>query len=185
MSILAVELDLLDLILDWQMAIAWAGEANCEPSRLGWWRTDLIDDLGGGDLLVRLLPRTKLYAGWESAREAAISTDRRARQKMANPDKLRTIFFWGFDLDEKLTDRLAVRKRRSEHLKLPIAWENGFNREEIAKQIGDCCGHSKYEIVAGGREVRSSGTDASSLLSLVAAIVPFEQTYSMPFFRIA
>jgi hypothetical protein len=42
MSVLAVDLDLLDLILDWQMTIAWAGEANCEPSRLGWWRTDLI-----------------------------------------------------------------------------------------------------------------------------------------------
>ncbi len=47
MSVLAVDLDLLDLILDWQMTIAWAGEANCEPSRLGWWRTDLIDELGG------------------------------------------------------------------------------------------------------------------------------------------
>ena len=93
MSVLAVELDFLDLILDWQMTIAWAGEANCEPSRLGWWRTDLIDDLGGGDLLARLLPRTKVYAGWESARQAALATDRRARQRMANPDKLRTIFF--------------------------------------------------------------------------------------------
>jgi hypothetical protein len=50
MSVLAVDLNLLDLILDWQMTIAWAGEANCEPSRLGWWLTDLINDLGGGDL---------------------------------------------------------------------------------------------------------------------------------------
>ena len=185
MSILAVDLDLLDMILDWQMTIAWAGEANCEPSRLGWWRTDLIDDLGGGDLLARLLPRTKVYAVWESAREAAIATDRRTRQRMANPDKLRTIFFWGFDLDEKLHDRLAARKRRSENLKLPITWENGFDREAIAKQIGDRCGESKYEIVAGGREIHRNGTDASSLLSLVAALVPFDQNYPMPFYRIA
>jgi len=185
MSILAVDLDLLDMILDWQMTIAWLGEANCEPPRLGWWRTDLIDDLGGGDLLSRLLPRTKLYAGWEAAREAAIATDRLARQRMADPDKLRTIFFWGFDLDEKLTDRLAVRKRQSENLKLPIAWENGFDRGAITKQISDHCGESKYEIVAGGREIHRNGTDASSLLSLVAALVPFDQNYPMPFYRIA
>jgi|JFJP01.1.fsa_nt_gi hypothetical protein len=185
MSVLAVDLDLLDLILDWQMTIAWAGEANCEPSRLGWWRTDLIDDLGGGDLLARLLPRTKVYAGWESARQAAIATDRRARQRMANPDKLRTIFFWGFDLDEKLHDRLAARKRLSENLKLPLAWEDGFDREAIAKQISDRCGESKYELVAGGREIRRSDSDQQNLLFLVAALVPFDQNYSMPFYRIA
>lgn len=184
MSIPAVELDLLDLILDWQMTIAWLGEANCEPSRLGWWRTDLIDDLGGGDLLARLLPRTKVYAGWEAVREAAIATDRRARQRMANPDKLRTIFFWGFDLDEKLTDRIAIRKALNQKLDLPISWEDDFDRELLAKQICDRSGESKYELVAGGREIRKTGSNQQNLLSLVAAIVPFDKNYPMPFYRI-
>lgn len=185
MSVLAVDLDLLDLILDWQMTISWAGEANCEPSRLGWWRTDLIDELGGGDLLARLLPRTKVYAGREAVRDAAIAVDRRSRQRMADPDKLRTIFFWGFDLDEKLNDRLAARKRLSENLKLPIAWEDGFDRERIAKQIRDCCDESKYDLVAGGREVSNKGREASNLLAMVAALVPFDQNYPMPFYRIS
>jgi len=185
MSIPAVELDLLDLILDWQMTIAWLGEANCEPSRLGWWRTDLIDDLGGGDLLARLLPRTKVYAGWEAVREGAIAADHRARQRMADPDKLRTIFFGGFDLDARLTDRLAIRKRFNQKLHLPIAWEDGFDRELITKQIRDRCGESKYELVAGGREICKTDSDQQNLLSLVAATVPFDQNYPMPFYRIS
>ena len=104
---------------------------------------------------------------------------------MANPDKLRTIFFWGFDLDEKLHDRLAARKRLSENLKLPIAWEDGFDREAIAKQISDRCGESKYELVVGGLEIRSFDSDQQNLLFLVAALIPFDQNYSMPFYRIA
>lgn len=31
----------------------------CEPKRLNWWRTDLVDEEGGGKFFGRLLPKTK------------------------------------------------------------------------------------------------------------------------------
>ncbi len=174
----------LDLILNWQMAIAWAGEAKCQPSRLGWWNTDLIDEEGGGDLLARLLPRTKAYAGWEAVRDGAIAVDRRTRQRMAAPDAIRTLFFLGFDIDEQLSDRLAERKRLNEKLTLPIEWTNGFDREVLAKKICDCCGDSKYRTTVGGREVSNSGTTVNNFLALVAALAPWDKEYSMPFYRV-
>ena len=44
---------ILDKILALQIMVAWAGEGACEPKRLDWWRTDLIDEYGGGDLFTR------------------------------------------------------------------------------------------------------------------------------------
>jgi hypothetical protein len=38
--------NILDKILALQIMVAWAGEGACEPKRLDWWRTDLIDELG-------------------------------------------------------------------------------------------------------------------------------------------
>jgi hypothetical protein len=62
----------LDEILALQITAAWAGEGACVPPRLGWWRTDLVDPAGGGDLLARLLPKTHAWASIEAVREAAI-----------------------------------------------------------------------------------------------------------------
>ena len=72
----------LDTILALQMTIAWAGEGLCEPKRLDWWRTDLIDEAGGGDLLKRLLPKTHQWAALEAVRSAAIQIDRRDRKSV-------------------------------------------------------------------------------------------------------
>ena len=47
----------LDAILALQLTVAWAGEGLSDPKRLDWWRTDLVDALGGGDLFARLLPK--------------------------------------------------------------------------------------------------------------------------------
>ena len=100
----------LDHILALQITVAWAGEGLCEPKRLGWWKTDLVDELGGGDLFGRLLPKTAKWAALEAVRQAGIATDKQARAKLANPANVRTLFFWGFTIDEKLKDRLAVHK---------------------------------------------------------------------------
>ncbi|PZO41939.1 MAG: BREX-6 system BrxE protein [Pseudanabaena frigida] len=179
-----MDVQTLDLILDWQMAIAWSGEGICQPTRLGWWRTDLIDEDGGADLLSRLFPRTKFYAGWEAVRDAAIAVDRRARQRMAAPDEIRTLFFCGFDIDEQLNDRLAERKRLNKKLTLPIDWGNGFDCEALAKQICDRCGSSEYRTVFGGREVINTGTTARNFSALVAALTPWDKEYPMPFYRV-
>ena len=65
----------IDKILTLQIMVAWAGEGGCEPKRLDWWRTDLIDEYGGGDLLQRLLPKTHLWASLEAVRLATIQVD--------------------------------------------------------------------------------------------------------------
>ncbi len=101
----------LDAVLALQLTVAWAGEGLCEPPRLGWWQTDLVDELGGGDLLARLLPRTHRWAALATVRRAAVRADRKARLALARPDEVRTLFFWGFDTDEKLDDRLAWYQR--------------------------------------------------------------------------
>lgn len=33
----------LDAVLAVQLTVAWAGEGRCEPKRLGWWDTDVLD----------------------------------------------------------------------------------------------------------------------------------------------
>ncbi len=43
--------NIVDEILALQLAVAWAGEGVCEPERLGWWKTDMVDPDGGGDLM--------------------------------------------------------------------------------------------------------------------------------------
>src|SRR5689334_18925175 len=101
----------LDTVLALQITVAWAGEGRCEPRRLGWWPTDLVDPAGGGDLLARLLPRTHAWASLEAVREAARRADAQAREALANPDRLRTLFFLGFEIDELLSERLTSHKR--------------------------------------------------------------------------
>lgn len=76
-----------------QMTIAWAGEGLCEPKRLNWWCTDLIDRSGGGYLLQNLLPKTHEWAFLEAVRQVAIQQDRQTRQNLAQPDQVRTLFF--------------------------------------------------------------------------------------------
>ena len=68
----------LDALLTAQIAVAWAGEGGDEP-RLGWWRTDLVDEYGGEDLFARLLPHTARWAVLQAVREAARRTDARLR----------------------------------------------------------------------------------------------------------
>jgi hypothetical protein len=79
---------------------AWAGEKNARPQRLGWWRTDILDETGAGDLLSRLTPRTQEWAALEAVREAARSVDERTRRRSATPDRILTLFHFGFELDE-------------------------------------------------------------------------------------
>jgi hypothetical protein len=87
--------DQLDEVLALQLSIAWAGEANTEPKRMGWWRTGMCDEFGGEDLLKRLTPRTWEWAVLESARAAATKVDDRARNRAEDPDNLITLYRLG------------------------------------------------------------------------------------------
>jgi hypothetical protein len=178
----------LDAILAVQLTIAWAGEGRCSPRRLGWWDTDLIDDAGGGDLLARLLPRTHPWASLEAVREAARRTDAKARARMANADRMRTLYFLGFDVDEQLGDRVAAHKRSghppAEALRLPLPLTAAFSRETLAAALQQ--GDVAFKTVPNGRELKGQRPDAPDVLvkRLAAALVPLAEQYPLPFYAL-
>ena len=177
----------LDAILGWQFTIAWAGEGRCSPKRLGWWDTDLIDAAGGGDFFARLLPQTHAWASLEATREAARRTDAKARVKL-DPDRMRTLFFLGFELDERLGDRLRVLKGAgrppSETLPLPLPLSAAFSKDKFAVALG---GDVPFTIVPGGRQLKGARPDAPevAVARLAAALVPLVDQYPLPFFKLA
>jgi len=178
---------MLDTVLAFQLTIAWAGEGRCEPKRLGWWQTDVIDPAGGGDLFARLLPKTHAWASLEAAREAARRTDADARKALANPDRLRTLYFLGFELDELLADRLGNHKRQgtaTSQLPWPVAITERFDADRLARALGPAS--APHQVVPGGRQLKGTvPSDPTELVkSLAAALVPFAERYPMPFYRL-
>ena len=178
----------LDAILAVQVTVAWAGEGRCKPRRLGWWETDLIDEAGGGDFLARLLPQTHRWAALEAVREAARRTDAKARAKMADPDKMRTLFFLGFEVDEQLGDRFAAHKRSghspADVLPLPLPLTAEFSKDKLvsAFQGGDVA----FTKVPNGRQLKGPRPDAADALvkRLAAALVPLHDEYPLPFYKL-
>lgn len=177
----------LDAILAVQITVAWAGEGRCSPKRLAWWDTDLISQDGGGDFLARLLPQTHLWASLEAVREAARRTDAKARAKMADPDKMRSLYFLGFELDEQLTDRLASLKRSgrkpTEALTFPLPLSDEFSTEKlepVLKSTG-----ATFNTVPNGRELKGKAPDEPDALvkRLAGALLPLAEHYPLPFYK--
>jgi hypothetical protein len=179
----------LDAILALQLAIAWAGESREQTRRLGWWQTDLSDATGGGDFLSRLLPRTHAWASLESVREAARRVDEQARKTMADPDSLRTLFFLGFDVDERLAERLAEHKRGparpAEALRLPVPLAD-FNADAFSAVLRSPGKAPAYDVVPGGRQLKGSlpAEPDKVMLALSAALLPLAERYPLPFYRV-
>lgn len=178
----------LDAILAMQVTIGWAGEGRCSPRRLGWWDTDLIDEAGGGDFLARLLPQTHAWASLEAVREAARRVDAKARGKMADPDKMRTLFFLGFEIDEQLGDRLAAHKRSgrspADALPLTLPLTADFSKDKLASTLQG--GDVAFTTVPNGRQMKGKVPDSPDALvkRLAAALVPFAEQYPLPFFKL-
>lgn len=184
--------DVLDQIIALQIMVAWAGEGACEPKRLDWWRTDLIDEDGGGDLFVRLLPKTHKWASLEAVRQAAIQVDRCKREEMAQPDGIRTLFFWGYDIDEQLSDRAAFHKSSGEE---PLAVLSdicldiykSFSSEEFQQAIQLLNPGVDFRVVPNGREIMGDIQPQNWLENakkLTAALLPLAEGYPMPFYRL-
>lgn len=178
----------LDAVLALQLTVAWAGEGRCTPPRLGWWETDLIDEAGGGDFLKRLLPQTHAWASLEAVREAGRRIDAKARSKMADPDKMRTLFFLGFELDEQLGDRLSALKRAgrppSEALHLPLPLKADFSKDNLIATLQG--GDAAFTLVPGGRQLKGARPDAPEAMvrRLAAALVPLADQYPLPFYKL-
>ncbi|MBW4670330.1 MAG: BREX-6 system BrxE protein [Cyanomargarita calcarea GSE-NOS-MK-12-04C] len=189
MVVVQVANNILDKILALQIMVAWGGEGACEPKRLDWWRTDLIDEYGGGDLFARLLPKTSKWASLEAVRQAAIQVDRRKRQSMTQPDYVRTIFFWGYDVDEQLAQRLAFHKSSGENPLVAL-------EKDISLDIYKSFSQSEFEeairipvdflVVPNGREIVGDMLSSleESAKKLAAALLPLSESYPMPFYRL-
>lgn len=184
----AITTQALDTILAWQFTIAWAGEGLGDLNRLKWWRTDLVDEAGGGDFMQRLAPRTHRWAALEAVRHAAFLADQKARLGMANPDGVVTLYFWGFELDEKLTERIREHKGSLKNpedvlpLPLNISPSAKFNRTELEMALQP---ESGYRLQPGGRELKGfAPEDFSQAARLLAgALLPLTDSYPAPHFR--
>ena len=181
--------DELDEVLAVQFAVGWAGEGRSKPRRFGWWATDLVDEAGGGDLLARLAPRTHAWAALEAVREAARRVDAAAREKHGDGDRLRTIFFLGFELDEKLSDRLSAHKRRGDSpsaiLPLPFPLGAAFDPGSVVAGLAPH-GATPFDAVPPlGRQLKGAipAAPGDIVRALAAGLVPPAAEYPMPFFR--
>lgn len=180
----------IDLILALQITVAWAGEGLCDPQRLDWWRTDVVDEDGGGDLFQRLFPKTHGWTSLEAVRQVAMQQDRRMRSGMAQPDQVRTIFFLGFDLDEQLADRLIVHKRNGEPphdvLPLPMDLKRIFSEPDFKVALQVPGQEIKFQVSPSGREMGGEMPESPELWirNLAAALLPLSDRYPMPFYRL-
>jgi hypothetical protein len=174
----------LDAILALQLSVAWAGERAGDPARLGWWSSDLVDPLGGGDLFGRLVPRTAPWAALHLVRKVAQHVDAEARSKLAIGDTVWTLFHFGFDVDEALAERLAHHRANgiapAEVLRDALAigpWSSDAFAARLAK-----LGSPKTEATSGGLRLKhavGSAPEAAPLLA--AALAPLPPHYPMPY----
>ena len=173
----------LDAILALQFRVAWAGEALSDPPRLRWWRTDLVDPMSGGDFLQRLAPRTHGWASLEAVREAARLADLKSRKLLADPDSARTLYSWGFELDEMLADRIREQKWAM----APAPDMGEFDRARLEAEFKALAPEAGYNIQASGRQMRGPVPEdpAQAARMLVAALTPLGDAYPTPFFRIS
>jgi len=178
----------LDHALTAQIVVAWAGESG-EEKRLGWWRSDLVSEYGGKDLFRRLLPNTWLWAVLQGAREAARRTDAELRRQDHDPDRILSLFSLGFELDERIDERLQDLKRSGREPQEALAGLIGsielvWNRGRFLDWVQ---GHGVVETTVApvGRRVKGNPpTDFDQLVRrLVGALVPLADSYPLPHFR--
>lgn len=185
----SISAEALDAVLALQIAVGWCGESRESTKRLGWWNTDLVDPTGGGDFLARLLPRTHAWASLEAVREAARRTDEQGRRGMAEPDQLRSLFFLGFEVDERLAERLSEHKRSgappAEVLKFPVPLD-AFDTGSLTAALRLEGKAPAFDVVPGGRQVKGAMPAQIELAvkNLAAALVPLAERYPLPFYRV-
>ncbi len=178
----------LDAILAAQLVVAWAGEGG-EAPRLKWWKTDLASEFGGEDLFRRLLPHTWQWAVLEAVREAARRRDAELRAQDHDPDRLITLFRLGFEVDERLDERLADLKRAATPPQTALPGLKEVTGAPWSKELFSnwAAGHGEAAWVAApvGRRLKGDPPASVELLvkKLVAALHPLADAYPMPHYR--
>jgi hypothetical protein len=178
----------LDLVLTAQFAVAWAGEGG-ESRRLAWWRTDMVSEFGGADLFKRLAPSSWRWAVLQAARAAAQRVDRVERGRLDDADKALTLFFQGFELDERIEERLQELKRlhAEPERALPGLGEvvgEEWDREKFAGWVR-AHGVALPPDSPVGRLIKGAAPAGLELRfqKLISALDPLGPEYPLPYFR--
>ncbi len=174
----------LDAILALQLSVAWAGERTGEPPRLGWWSSQLVDPLGGGDLFSRLVPRTAEWASLGLVRKVAQRVDADARAKLAIGDTVWTLFHFGFDVDEALAERLAHHRttETTPAVALGDALAIGiWSKDAFAKRLASLGKPATEQTSAGLKLTTRVSTAMYAAPLLAAALSPLPAIYPMPY----
>jgi hypothetical protein len=179
----------LDHILTAQLAVAWAGEGG-EAPRLGWWKTFMVHEDGGLALFEEIAPATHRWVVFQGAREAARRADAALRARDHDPDRLYTLFRFGFELDERLDERLLDHKRagRDPFVALPGLNELCTARWDAAHFADWVAGHGTVNVVgtpAGRRLTGDRPADVErQARNLVAALHPASPSYPLPHYKV-
>jgi hypothetical protein len=182
-----IPLSAIDLALTAQIVVAWAGEAG-EHTRLGWWRSDLVSEFGGEDLFRRLLPSTWAWAVLQAARETARRRDAELRRQDHDPDRILSLFSLGFELDERIDERLHDLKRSGRDPKEALPGlaiiDEGWDRHRFVEWVTS---HGEADTVATpiGRRLKGSPPLAldQQVRRLVSGLAPAADSYPLPHFR--
>lgn len=180
----------LDRILTAQMAVAWAGEGG-ETPRLGWWKTFMVDPDGGLALFEDLAPATYRWVVFQGAREAARRKDAAMRAQDHDPDRLYSLFRFGFEIDERVEERLQDHKRAGADpfVVLPGLKDLCEPRWSAARFAEWVAGHGSVNFVGGMAGRRLTGPMPSDVErrvdNLVAGLHPASPTYPSPHYATA
>jgi len=182
-----VPLTELDLALTAQIVVAWAGESG-EDRRLGWWRSDLISEFGGQDLFRRMLPSTWAWAVLQGAREAARRQDAEMRRQDHDPDRIVSLYGLGFELDERIEERLMDLKRSGSAPKVALPGLAILDEPWSTTGFADWVnGHGVIQTatVPLGRWIKGEVPVAldQQVKRLVAGLAPVGERYPLPHFR--
>jgi hypothetical protein len=182
----------IDLLLAAQLIVAWAGEKGNSDDRasqrLGWWQTNIVGEGAEYDLK-ELLPNTWRWAMLQAVRHAAKIHDASVRAKDHDPDRLLTLFSLGFEIDEKVDERLVQFKQNSKALEdvLPEVAsmiKSDWSAEGFTRWVEKHGKESSTSVPAGRRLKGQPPEQISALLGkLVAGLAPISETYPMPHFK--
>lgn len=182
-----VPLSDIDVALTAQIIVAWAGESG-EERRMGWWRSDLVSEYGGEDLFRRLLPSSWSWAVLQGTRETARRKDADIRKQGHDPDRIVSLFSLGFELDERIEERLQDLKRigqkPNEALPGLAVIGEGWSRTRFIEWVD---GHGNVETTATpvGRRLKGGPPDDLDHLvrKLIGGLAPIADAYPLPHFR--
>ena len=136
-----------------------------------------------------VLPSTWPWAVLQAVREAARRKDAEFRRQDHNPDRILSLFSLGFEVDERLDERLQDLKGsgRTPEESLPgltDGIEVSWNRDHFTDWIR---GHGEVESVTApvGRRLKGEPpTNLDQVVSrLIGAFAPLAEGYPLPHYR--